>query len=39
MKSTTSLHLKLPPGKRGVERAKLKIKNYFPDWEFNMDLA
>ena len=31
MKSTTCLHPKLPLRKRGVERAKLKFKNYFPD--------
>ena len=29
MKSTTCLHLKSPVRKRGVERAKLKFKNYF----------
>ena len=37
MKSTTCLHLKSPKTKRGVERAKLKI--YFPDQEFDMDLG
>ena len=30
MKSTTCLHLKSPLRKRGVQRAKLKFKNYFP---------
>ena len=39
MKSTTCLHLKSPVRKRGVERAKLKFKNYFLDREFDMDLA
>ena len=37
MKSTTCLHLKSPLRKRGVERAKLKFKNYFLDLEFDMD--
>ena len=37
MKSTTCLHLKSPLRKRGVKRAKLKFKNYFPDLEFDMD--
>ena len=37
MKSTTCLHLM--SRLRGVERAKLKFKNYFPDREFDMDLA
>ena len=36
MKSTTRLHFKC---KKGVERAKLKFKDYFPDWEFIMDLT
>ena len=35
MKSTTCLHPKSPLRKRGVERAKLKFKNYFPDREFD----
>ena len=39
MKSTTCLHLKSPLRKRGVERAKLKFKNYLPDLEFDMDLT
>ena len=39
MKSTTYLHLKSPLRKRGVERAKLKFKNYLPDLEFDMDLT
>ena len=39
MKSTTCLHLKSPLRKRGVERAKLKFKNYFPDREFDMNLV
>ena len=39
MKSITSLHLKSPLRKRGVERVKLKFKNYFLDWEFDMDLG
>ena len=39
MKSTNCLHLKSPLGKRGVKRAKLKFKNYFPDLEFDMDLT
>ena len=39
MKSTTFLHLKSPLRKRGVERAKLKFTNYFPDREFDKDLA
>ena len=39
MKSTTCLHLKSPITKRGVERAKLKLKIYFPDQEFDMDLG
>ena len=38
MKSTTYLHLKSPLRKRGVERAKLKFKIYFPDREFDIDL-
>ena len=33
------LHLKSPFRKRGVERFKLKTENYFPDGEFDMDLA
>ena len=33
------LHFKSPLTKRGVERAKLKTENYFPDREFDMDLA
>ena len=37
--STSRLHLKSPLRKRGVERVKLKTKNYFPDREFDMDLA
>ena len=32
MKSTTCLHLKSPVRKRGVERAKLKFKNYFREY-------
>ena len=39
MKSTNCLHLKSPLRKRGVKRAKLKFKNYFPDLEFDMDLT
>ena len=39
MKSTTHSRLKLPLRKRGVERAKLEFKNYFPDQEFDMGLA
>ena len=39
MKSTTCLHYKSPLRKRCVERAKLKTENYFPDREFDMDLA
>ena len=39
MKSTTCLHLKSPLTKKGVERAKLKFKNNFPDQEFDMDLG
>ena len=39
MKSATRLHLKSPLRKRGVERGKFNLKNYFPDGEFNMDLA
>ena len=37
MKSSTCLHLKSPLRKKGVERAKLKFKNYFFDREFDMD--
>ena len=39
MKSTTCLHPKSPLRKRGVERAKLKFKNYFPDREFDTDFT
>ena len=39
MKSTTCLHLKSPLTKKGVERAKLKFKNYFPDQDFDMELV
>ena len=39
MKSNTRLHLKSPLRKRGIERGKLNLKNYFQDGEFNMDLA
>ena len=39
MKSTTCLDLKSPLRKRGVERVKLKTEDYFPDREFDMDLA
>ena len=39
MKSTTCLHFNSPLRKIGVERAKLKIKNYLSDRELNMDLA
>ena len=39
MKTTTCLHLKSRITKRGVERAKLKFKIYFPDQEFDMDLG
>ena len=39
MKSTTCLHLKSPLRKRGVERVKLKFKNYLSDLEFDMDLT
>ena len=39
MKSTTCLHLKSPLTKKGVERAKLKFKNYFPGQDFDMELA
>ena len=37
MKSSTCLHLKSPLRKKGVERAKLKFKNYFFDREFDVD--
>ena len=37
MKSSICLHLKSPLRKKGVERAKLKFKNYFFDREFDMD--
>ena len=36
MKSITNLHPKSPLRKRG---AKLRFKSYFPDREFDMDLA
>ena len=39
MKSTTCLHPKSPLRKRGVERAKLKFKNYFPDREFDTNFT
>ena len=39
MKITTCLYFKSSLRERGVERAKLKTENYFPDWEFDMDLA
>ena len=41
MKSTTGLHFKKKRclRKTGVERAKLLTENYFPDREFDMDLA
>ena len=41
MKSTTCLHFKKKRylRKTGVERAKLITENYFPDREFDMDLA
>ena len=39
MKSITCEHLKTSLRKRGVERAKLKFKNYFPDRELDIDLA
>ena len=39
MKSTVCLHLKSPLRKRVVERAKFKFKHYFPNREFDMDLA
>ena len=39
MKNRTYLHFKSPLRKRGVERAELKTENYFPDREFDMDLA
>ena len=39
MKSTTCLHPKSPLRKRGVERARLKFKNYFPDPELGMDFT
>ena len=39
MKSTTCLHLMSPLRKTGVERFKLKFKNYFLDREFDMDLT
>ena len=39
MKSRTYLHFKSPLRKSGVERAELKTENYFPDREFDMDLA
>ena len=39
MKSITCIHLKTSLRKRGVERAKLKFKNYFPDQEFDIDFA
>ena len=39
MKSTTYLHPKSPLRKGGVERARLKFKNYFPDPEVDMDFT
>ena len=39
MKSTVCLHFKSPLRKRVVERAKFKFKHYFPNREFDMDLA
>ena len=36
MKSTTCWHPKSPLRKGGVERARLKFKNYFPDPEVDM---
>ena len=39
MKSTTCLHPKSPLRKRGVERAKLKFKNYFSDPELRSDFT
>ena len=39
MKSTTCLNLKSPIRKTGVERVKLKFKNYVLDREFDMDLT
>ena len=39
MKSTTCLHPKSPLRKRGVERARLKFKDYFPDPELDMDFT
>ena len=39
MKSTTSSHPKSPLRKRGVERAILEFKNYFPDREFDTDFT
>ena len=39
MKSTTCLHLMSPLRKTGVERFKLKFKNYFLDRAFDMDLT
>ena len=39
MKSTTCWHPKSPLRKRGVERARLKFKNYFPDPELDMDFT
>ena len=39
MKSIICLHFKSPLRERGVECAKLKTENYFPDREFDMDLA
>ena len=37
--STSRLDLKSPLRKRSVERVKLKFENYFPDREFDVDLA
>ena len=39
MKSATCLHPKSPLRKRGVERARLKFKNYFPAPELDMDFT
>ena len=39
MKSTTCWHPKSPLRKGGVERARLKFKNYFPDPEVDMDFT
>ena len=39
MKSTNCLHFKSPLRKKGIERAKLKFKNYFRDQKFDKDVT